>query len=220
MTTRITLITVLSASIVLAGCSMMNRTAKGTVIGAGAGAVTGAIAGRYLGDTAKGAIIGAVIGGATGAVIGRRMDNQADELAREIENARIDRLGEGIAITFESGLLFGYDSSELQGAARTNLAKLATNLIANPDSDILIVGHTDADGSDSYNMELSDRRAAAAGAYLISRGVPPGRVRTEARGEREPIADNESVEGKNQNRRIEVAIFASQAYVDRIREEN
>lgn len=220
MKTTTASIAFLSAALLLAGCSSLNRTAKGTIIGAGAGAVTGAVAGKYLGDTAKGAIIGAVVGGATGAIIGRRMDKQAEELARSIENARIDRLGEGIAITFESGLLFGFDSSELQPASRTNLAKLASSLNRHPDSNILLVGHTDSDGSDSYNMELSKRRADSATAYLISQGIAPGRIRAEARGEREPISDNTTVEGRNQNRRIEVAIFASQAYVDKVQEGN
>lgn len=220
MTINTTIIAIVSAAVLITGCSMLNRTAKGTVIGAGSGAVAGAIAGKYFGDTAKGAIIGAVVGGASGAIIGRHMDNQAEELAKSIENARIDRLGEGIAITFESGLLFGFDSSELQDAAKENLNKLAASLKTYPESNLMIVGHTDNVGSESYNMELSNRRSAAATSYLLSQGIASNRIRTDGRGEIEPIATNDSAEGREENRRIEVAIFASPEYVQRVQNLN
>jgi outer membrane protein OmpA-like peptidoglycan-associated protein len=220
MTFKTTTIAIVSAAVLITGCSMLNRTAKGTVIGAGAGGVAGAIAGKYFGDTAKGAIIGAAVGGATGAIIGRRMDNQAEELAKSIENARIDRLGEGIAITFESGLLFGFDSAVLQNEAKENLNKLAASLKTYPDSDLMIVGHTDNVGSESYNMELSSRRSAAATSYLLSQGIASSRIRTDGRGEIEPIATNDTDAGRKENRRIEVAIFASPDYVQRVQNLN
>lgn len=220
MTIKTTIIAIVSAAVLITGCSMLNRTAKGTVIGAGSGAVAGAIAGKYFGDTAKGAIIGAVVGGATGAIIGRHMDNQAEELANSIENARIDRLGEGIAITFESGLLFGFDSSVLQDDAKENLNKLAASLREYPESNLMIVGHTDNVGSESYNMELSNRRSAAATSYLLSQGIGSNRIRTDGRGEIEPIATNDSAAGREENRRIEVAIFASPEYVQRVQNLN
>jgi outer membrane protein OmpA-like peptidoglycan-associated protein len=198
----------------------MNRLTKGTIIGSTAGAAVGATAGAYFGDTAKGAIIGAVVGGATGAIIGRHMDKQAEELARDVDGATVARFGEGIAISFESGLLFGFDSAELQSAARDNLTKLSSSLKNYSDSDVLILGHTDSSGSDSYNQTLSERRANAAKAYLVSLGISANRIKSEGKGEAEPIGSNDTDAGRESNRRIEVAIFASDEYVKRIQASN
>ncbi len=196
------------------GCASMNRTEEGAAIGAAAGGVIGGVIDD---NTTRGAIIGAVLGGAAGAVIGRQMDRQAAELESELENAEIERIGEGIRVTFDSGILFGFDSSTLQGAARTNLADLSRSLMEYPETDVLIVGHTDSTGSASYNQGLSERRAAAAAAYLIERGVPRNRIRTEGRGEFEPRASNEDATGQQLNRRVEVAIFASEEYREELR---
>jgi outer membrane protein OmpA-like peptidoglycan-associated protein len=217
--TNILVISTLVIALTIGGCKNLSRTAQGTVIGAGAGAAAGAVVGKALGDTAKGAIIGAVVGGAAGAVIGRQMDRQAQELERNIDGAHIERVGEGIAITFDSGLLYGFDSAELQPAARENLTKLANSLKNYPDSDILIVGHTDSIGNENYNMGLSNRRAQSAKNYLVAQGIPADRIRTEGRGENEPIADNETEAGRQENRRVEVAIFASDEYVARVKAE-
>ncbi len=210
----------LALAIVITSCSSMNRMTKGTIIGSTAGAAVGATAGAYFGDTAKGAIIGAVVGGATGAIIGRHMDKQAEELAREVEGATVARFGEGIAISFESGLLFGFDSADLQSAARDNLTKLSSSLKNYPDSDVLILGHTDSSGSDSYNQTLSERRANAAKDYLVSLGISANRIKSEGKGEAEPIGSNDTDAGRESNRRIEVAIFASDEYVARIQAQN
>ncbi len=207
-TTTILLILALT----LTSCSSWNNLTKGTVIGATAGAAVGAAAGAYFGDTTKGAIIGAAVGGATGAIIGRNMDKQAEELAR-MEAAKVERIGEGIAISFESGLLFATNSADLQAASRENLTTLATSLKNYPDSDILVVGHTDSTGSASYNQTLSERRAASAKSFLMSQGIAESRIKSEGRGLNEPIADNNTVEGRDANRRIEVAIFANEEYV-------
>ncbi len=204
----------------IASCSNMSRLTKGTIIGSTAGAAVGAAAGSYFGDTTKGAIIGAVVGGATGAIIGRSMDKQAEELARNVDNATVARFGEGIAISFESGLLFGFDSAELQPAARENLRKLSSSLKSYPDSDILVLGHTDSSGSDSYNQTLSERRAFAAKDYLVSLGIASSRIKSQGKGEAEPISDNGTDTGREKNRRIEVAIFASQEYVKKIQAQN
>lgn len=201
---------ILAVAVVLPACSSMNKTTKGAIIGAGAGGAVGAVIGKQVGSTAKGAIIGAAVGGTAGAIIGRRMDKQAQELAMEIPGARVERVGEGIVVTFDSGLLFAYDSDAIQGAARENLTNLAESLRKYSDTDVLIVGHTDATGSDSYNQGLSERRAASAANYLSANGVTRARVRTAGRGEGEPIESNESAEGRALNRRVEVVIVANE----------
>lgn len=203
-----------------AGCSSLSQTQKGAVIGAAGGGAVGAVIGNATGSTARGAIIGAAVGGVAGAIIGRQMEKQAEELAADLENAKVEQVGEGVLVTFDSGLLFDYDSDVVKGAAADNLTSLANSLKKYPESELLIVGHTDARGTDSYNLNLSDRRAAAARAYLTSQGVDPSRVRTAGRGEAEPVASNETDAGRAQNRRVEVAIFASEEYRERLLRQN
>lgn len=204
----------------LTGCASMSKTEQGAVAGAGAGGAIGAVIGRQTGSTARGAIIGAVIGGAAGAVIGRRMDQQAQEIDQNVPGADVSRVGEGIAVTFDSGILFPTNSTELLSAGRSNLQQLAATLQRYPESELLIVGHTDSRGTDEYNMNLSIRRAEAAKNYLVAQGVSPNRIRTAGRGESEPIADNSTASGMQQNRRVEVAIFASEAYRQQILNQN
>ena len=150
----------------LSGCASMNAKTKGALIGAGAGAAAGGVIGNQTGSTTRGAIIGAVVGGAAGAIIGHQMDQQALELEQNIPGAKVQRVGEGIAVSFDSGVLFDVDSDAIKGDARTNLDALAASLAKYPKSDLMIVGHTDATGTDSHNMGLSKRRAASAGDYL------------------------------------------------------
>jgi outer membrane protein OmpA-like peptidoglycan-associated protein len=202
-----------------AGCSSMNKKEKGAIIGAAAGGAIGGIIGSNNGSTAKGAIIGAVVGGAAGAIIGHQMDQQAKELEQNIPGATVERVGEGIQVTFASGLLFGFDSDVVRGDARSNLNELARSLDKYDDSNLLIVGHTDAVGRESYNQDLSERRAESAASYLISRGVDRSRVDTRGLGETEPVASNESDSGRAKNRRVEVAIYASEEMRDRAKRE-
>jgi outer membrane protein OmpA-like peptidoglycan-associated protein len=192
----------------MSGCASMNAKTKGAIIGAGAGAAAGGVIGNQTGSTTRGAIIGAIVGGAAGAIIGHQMDQQALELEQNIPGAKVQRVGEGIAVMFDSGLLFDVDSEVIKGDARTNLDALAASLAKYPTSDLMIVGHTDATGTDSYNMALSKRRAAAASSYLRTHGVARG-IRALGRGETEPIATNDSDDGRQQNRRVEIAIYAS-----------
>jgi outer membrane protein OmpA-like peptidoglycan-associated protein len=194
------------------GCASMNSTQRGAVIGAAGGAAVGGVIGKVAGSTAKGAILGAAVGGVAGAVIGSRMDKQRDELADDLENASVERVGEGILVTFDSGLLFDFDSDAVKGAAASNLSDLARSLQQYPESEVLIVGHTDATGSDDYNWGLSERRSAAARRYLMNQGVESSRIRTQGLGETEPVASNETTAGQAENRRVEVAIFASEEY--------
>lgn len=200
---------VLAVAVTLPACASMSKTQKGAVIGAAAGGAAGAVIGKKVGSTAKGAIIGAAVGGTAGAIIGARMDKQAKELAMDIPGARVERVGEGIVVTFDSGLLFAYDSDVIQGDARTNLTNLAQSLEKYQKTDVLIVGHTDATGTDSYNQGLSERRANSAAIYLQTKGVERARLRTAGRGETEPIESNETAEGRSQNRRVEIVIVAS-----------
>ncbi len=201
-----------AASFGLGACASMSKKEQGAATGAAAGAVIGGIIGNQTGSTARGAIIGAVVGGAAGAVIGHQMDQQAKELDASIPGARVERVGEGIQVTFDSGLLFAYDSDVIQPTAQANFNALAASLKKYPESELLIVGHTDATGDDSYNQRLSERRANAAAAYLETQGIARSRVRTSGRGESEPVASNDAEDGRQQNRRVEVAIFASEAY--------
>jgi len=198
------------AMLVTSGCASLNKKETGAIIGATAGAAAGAAVGRANGSTAKGAIIGAAVGGTAGAVIGHQMDQQAKELKQNIPGAVVERVGEGLQVTFESGLLFDYDSDVLRAPAKTNLSSLAASLDKYPGTDLLIVGHTDAQGSDSYNMTLSERRAASAANYLVSQGVTRERLRSTGRGESEPVASNDTETDRQKNRRVEVAIYANE----------
>jgi outer membrane protein OmpA-like peptidoglycan-associated protein len=219
LTVAIAAVTVTTAG--LSGCATTGaNTGRGAAIGAAAGGALGAVIGNNTGSTARGAIIGAVIGGAAGAVIGRQMDRQAQEIDQTVPGAQVQRVGEGIAVTFESGILFPYNSDQLLPAGRTNLQALAQSLSRYPGSEVLIVGHTDSTGSDEYNMGLSLRRAESAASYLASQGVARNRIRTSGRGESEPVADNSTEAGRQQNRRVEVAIFASPEYREQIIREN
>jgi outer membrane protein OmpA-like peptidoglycan-associated protein len=204
----------------ITACASMNKTQKGAVIGAAGGAVVGGAIGKATGSTAKGAIIGAAVGGVAGGVIGAQMDKQARELAAKIPNAKVERVGEGMIVTFDSGLLFAFDSDVIQGSARTNLTNLANSLREYPNTEVLVVGHTDALGTDVYNMGLSDRRARSAANYLNTAGVRSDRLETAGRGESEPVADNVSDTGRSQNRRVEVAIFASDEYKRKVMASN
>lgn len=224
MSNRIGRIQLLGGLIVVSmtatACSTMSNRDRGAVIGAGTGAVVGGVIGNQTGSTARGAIIGAVLGGAAGAVIGHQMDQQAKEIGDRIPGATVQRIGEGIAVTFESGILFPFDSDVLLPAARTNLDELANSLQKYPNSSLTIVGHTDSVGTDSYNQGLSERRARAASAYLQSRGVAGSRLTALGRGESEQLFANASEEGRRRNRRVEVAIYASEAYRQQILREN
>jgi outer membrane protein OmpA-like peptidoglycan-associated protein len=210
MKARAAMAVVLAAATAGSGCASMNNTEKGVAIGGGGGAAVGAIIGAATGSTARGAIIGAVVGGAAGAIIGHKMDKQAEELVKVLPDAQVTRVGEGIAVTFDSGILFPFNSDQLQPAGRENLRRLADSLQGNPDTEILLVGHTDSVGADAYNADLSVRRARMAASYLGGQGVVPRRLHTSGRGEMEPIASNDDESGRSRNRRVEIAIYADE----------
>ncbi|WP_324676063.1 OmpA family protein [Hymenobacter sp. GOD-10R] len=190
-----------------------SKTAKGGLLGAGGGAVVGGVLGRVIGgknSTAGGAIIGAAVGGGAGALIGRRMDKQAAELKKDMEGAKVERVGEGIKITFNSGILFAKNSATLTSAAAENINTLATTLKKYGDTNVLIEGHTDNTGTDAINDPLSKRRAQAVANAITAQGIDTSRLTTQGYGSKQPVADNSTEAGRTANRRVEVAIYANE----------
>jgi len=186
-----------------------NNAQKGGAIGAGTGAAIGGVIGAQSHNTAVGAIIGAAIGGAGGALIGNYMDKQDAELQRDLKNAKVERIGEGIKITFDSGILFNIDSYTLSESSKSNLGDLSKTLQKYDDTNILIEGHTDSTGTDQHNKVLSEERATSVADFLKSYGVIGSRITTNGYGESQPVASNSTSEGRQQNRRVDIAIFAN-----------
>lgn len=209
-TTKFSIVMMLCLSMFAFSCASWSNTGKGAAAGTAGGAAVGAGIGALAGNTAKGAILGAVIGGAAGTAIGVYMDKQAKELEDDLDNATVERVGEGIQVTFESGILFGFDKADLTPAAQQNIRELAETLRKYPDTNVLIEGHTDDKGSDEYNQGLSERRAQAVARYAIAQGVSASRIQTKGYGEAQPVAGNTSEADRAQNRRVEVAIFANE----------
>jgi outer membrane protein OmpA-like peptidoglycan-associated protein len=205
------IIAILTIGLVLfsAGCASWSKTAKGAAIGAAGGAVVGGIVGKIAGNTLLGAIAGAAIGGAAGAFIGRHMDKQAEEMRRDLQGAKVERIGEGIKITFDSGLLFDINKYDLRTASQENLTKLAAILNKYPDTNILVEGHTDSTGTREINMPLSENRAKAVANYLATQNVLSARFTVHGYGPDQPLGDNSSVEGRQTNRRVDLAIMAN-----------
>lgn len=206
----------LFATTLLFGCEATknaNKTQKGAVIGATSGAVIGGIIGNNTkgGNTALGAIIGGVVGGAAGGYIGNRMDEQAKKIEQEIPGAEVERVGEGINVTFDesSGVYFDTEKYNINAKSQATLNKLAGIFKEYPKSNILVEGHTDDTGSESYNLTLSKNRAQAVSGYLVNNGVSSGRFDTKWYGESQPKYDNTTADGRAKNRRVELAIVAS-----------
>ncbi len=200
---------ILAVGLTVSACDSISKTAKGTAIGATAGALAGAIIGKAAGNTTTGAIAGAAVGGATGAAIGNYMDRQSREMEEDLEGAKVERVGEGIKVTFDSGILFEINSYELSEASKEEIAKLSEILKKYEDTNIMFAGHTDNTGREEYNLELSEERAKAVAEYAAFTGVDPTRMTITGYGEENPIADNSTVEGRAENRRVEVAIWAN-----------
>ena len=200
------------SQIALPGCATWSHKAKGAAIGAGAGAAAGAIVGKLTGSVARGAIIGAAVGGAAGVIIGNQMDQQAKEIETTVPGATVTRVGEGMVVTFPAGVLFDFDRSDLRPVAADNLRKLAESLQKYSGENVLVVGHTDNVGTTQYNQTLSEKRAQAAAAYLRQQGIDPARILTRGMGEGDPVASNDTPEGQQLNRRVELALYAGEAW--------
>jgi len=197
----------------------MNRATKGAAIGTAAGGAMGAVIGRAAGNTAMGAVIGAAVGGTTGAIIGNKMDKQAEEIKNTVPDAKVERVGEGIVVEFSSNILFGFDQSSLSNDAKVNLDKLVTVLNHYPDTDIEIQGHTDSRGSESYNQTLSEKRASEVNSYLLQKGIAGTRMKIKGFGETLPKYDNDTEEGRAQNRRVEFLITANEEMIEEAKKE-
>lgn len=212
---------ILFSAILLFGCEATknaNNKQKGGVIGATSGAVIGGVIGNNTGDgnTALGAIIGGVVGGAAGSYIGNRMDKQAQKIEQEIPGAEVTRVGEGINVTFDenSGVNFATNQYNLTTSSRETLDRMANILKEYPKTNILVEGHTDSSGNDDYNYTLSKNRAQAVTNYLMGSGVSSGRITTNWYGETQPKFDNSTAEGRAKNRRVEIAIVASEEMIE------
>lgn len=217
---------ILVVSSLLFGCEATknaNNKQKGAVIGATGGAVIGGVIGNNTGDgnTALGSIIGGVVGGAAGAIIGDRMDKQAKKIEEEIPGAEVERVGEGINVTFDetSGVYFDTEKYNINAKSQTTLNKLADIFKEYPNSNVLVEGHTDNTGSDSYNLTLSKNRAQAVTGYLVDAGIDRGRFTTKWYGESQPKYDNSTAEGRSKNRRVELAIVANEELKEQAKQE-
>lgn len=202
-----------TSALLFGSCSTIqntNNTTKGGVIGTTAGAGLGALIGGKAGNTAIGAIAGAVIGGAAGALIGNKMDKQAKEIENTIAGAEVEQVGEAILVKFDSGILFDFNKSSLKPDAKTNIAKLVETLNKEPNTEILVIGHTDNVGTLVANDKVSNDRAKSVRDYAVSQGLAAGRITTEGKNYSEPIASNDTEAGRAQNRRVEIVITASQ----------
>jgi len=212
-----TIAVVLCAALTMAGCNVSN-TAKGTAIGAGGGAALGAIIGKIAGNTAIGAAIGTAVGAGAGAIIGKKMDKAKKE-AEAVKNAQVEGVKDAngldaVKVTFDSGILFATNKADLNAASKASLQQFATVLKQNADCDVSIIGHTDNTGSDAINNPLSVNRANSVSNYLKSLGVNPVQIKSvEGVGSTSPVADNSTAEGRKQNRRVEVYMYASQKMI-------
>ena len=196
--------------LLVAGCKNMSKSQKGAVIGVAGGGAIGAVIGKSMGNTAAGAIIGAAVGGVAGTIIGKKMDKQAEEMKKVLGDAEVRREGEGIVINFKEKVLFAFNQSDLSTGSQSSLDKLTNILQKYPDTNIEIIGHTDSKGTDSYNQELSQRRSTAVAGYLRNKGIGSSRVTTKGMGESDPVATNDTDEGRSLNRRVEFVITANE----------
>jgi len=201
-----------------------NNKQKGGAIGAAGGALIGAIIGNNVGkgNSELGAAIGGVLGGAAGVLIGNKMDKQAQRIEEEIPGAQVERVDHGIVVTFDenSGVYFATNKYDINEASRETLDKLAGIFQEYPDTNILIVGHTDSTGDAGYNMTLSKNRAISVTDYLLySKGIDKSRLTTHWFGEEQPIADNNTSEGRAKNRRVNIAIVPNEDMVEKTKKE-
>lgn len=204
-------LSVATSVMLLASCSTIqntNSTTKGAVIGTAAGAGLGALIGGKAGNTAVGAIAGAAIGGVAGGLIGKKMDKQAKEIENTVAGAEVIKADEGIIVKFDEGILFDFNSSSLKSAAKTNIGNLVSTLNKEPNTEILVIGHTDNVGTLAANQKVSESRAAAVKAFAVSQGLSGVRIKTEGKNYSEPLASNDTDAGRAENRRVEIVIVA------------
>lgn len=206
---RLFLIPFLTIALVLTSCGS-NKKTQGAIIGATLGGAAGAVLTKD--NKAVGIIIGAAIGGVAGGVIGNYMDKAARDIEDDLgEKATVTRIGEGLVVSFDSGLLFDFDSDELRSVTKVNLAKLAESLKEYDQTEVNVLGHTDSRGSEVYNLNLSKERAGSVQEYLVAEGIDFSRISINGYGESDPVATNETAEGRQQNRRVEIVLVADES---------
>jgi outer membrane protein OmpA-like peptidoglycan-associated protein len=223
----------IAASILFTSCDATRRASKkdkGVAVGAAAGAVIGGILGNNVGNknnTALGAVLGAAIGGVAGGIIGNKMDKQAEKIKTEIPGAKVERVGEGINVTFDennpdgskSGVYFETAKFNISPNSRLAIDKLVKIFTEYPETNILVEGHTDNVGSDAANLALSQKRANAVGEELKKDGLAASRLTVKWYGESQPKADNSTVEGRASNRRVEFSITANEKMKEEAKKE-
>ncbi len=208
---------VMCLALVFGSCS--TKTGTGALIGTGGGALLGGIIGKIAGNTAVGAAIGGAVGAGAGAIIGKHMDKVAEE-ARQVQNAKVEEVTDAnglkaVKVTFDSGILFATNKATLNTASKNSLSKFSQVMKNNSTCYVDVYGHTDSTGNDGINIPLSQNRAQSVVSYLESCGVPASQIqKIEGKGSSEPVADNSTKAGRQQNRRVEVYLYASQAMVD------
>ena len=196
-------------------CSSMNNATKGGLIGAGSGAVLGGLIGKVAGNTAVGAVIGTAVGAGAGVLIGKKMDKAKAAAAAAVQDATVEEVTDNnglsaVKVTLDSGILFQTNKSDLNTQAKNALVKFSGVLKQYPDIDVAIYGHTDNTGTDAINVPLSLARAKNVSAYLESCGVPSSKFKSvEGQGSAQPVATNDTKEGRAQNRRVEIFMYAS-----------
>ena len=194
----------------MVSCSSLNKSQKGAAIGAAGGAIVGGAIGSISGKVGLGAIIGATVGGVGGAIIGRKMDKQAADIQKDLPNAKVERVGEGIVVEFSDKILFAVNSASLSGESKVNLDKLNVILVKYPDTNIEIQGHTDNTGTSSLNQSLSERRGSAVNNYLVGNGINSSRLSVRGYGEEAPKYSNDTEAGRMQNRNVQFLISANE----------
>ena len=218
----------LSATLLLSSCASWNKTTNGSLLGGSAGAIIGAGIGALIGNDAKSAAIGAAIGGAvgggTGAIIGHKMDKKAEELAA-IEAAKVETVTdvnglEAIKVTFDSGILFGFNSSKLSSESKESLDQFAQTMADMTETDITVYGHTDNVGTAEANEKVSAKRANEVASYLTKAGIAAERITAEGKSYTMPVASNDTEEGRAQNRRVEIFISANENMIKEAEAQN
>ncbi len=208
--------------LVSAGCSSLNNTGKGALIGGGGGAAAGAGIGALIGGgkgAGIGAAIGAVVGGGAGALIGRKMDKQKKELEQQLaESATIESVTDqnglqAIKVTFSGGILFPTNGTTLSASARKDLTGFASSLLSNPETNVQIFGYTDNTGGYSVNERVSNGRADAVRTFLVNSGVAGSRITATGVPMADYVASNDTPEGRAQNRRVEIYISANEQMI-------
>lgn len=216
--------TMLTSTISCEAVNNSNKTQRGVAIGTAAGAILGGILGNNVGrggNGAAGAVLGGVLGGVAGGVLGKRMDNQAKEIKEILPGADVERVGDGVRVNLnENSINFDFNSTSLTSTSRENLDRLAEIFNKERNTDISAFGHTDNIGTDAVNDRISQQRAEAVVDYLVSRGVDRNRFTVRGMGKAEPIASNDTPEGRSQNRRVEFAIRPNQQMIEEAKTHN